>query len=326
MTTIAYCALPIITSMQATIKIARDLKSCIEAWINYLDHNMMYSKHTLDAYMTDVFYFLQFLSNHYEQSISLNKLADVTIQDFRAWLASRKKEDLKTTSNTRALSVIRNFFRYLNSKHNIDNKNIFTIKILKNYKTLPKSLSLDEAMEATQLIENISKKRWIGLRDKAILILLYGCGLRISEALSLKKSNFQDNNQKLIIKGKGQKERVIPVLPQVAESISKYMESCPHELIEEIFVGASGKKLNPDVFRANLRELKKSIGLPNYASPHAFRHSFATHLLNQNGDLRTIQVLLGHQSLSTTQKYTKLYINNLIDSYSSFHPKSRFAK
>ena len=199
-------------------------------------------------------------------------------------------------------------------------------KILKNYKPLPKGLSLDEAVEATQLIENISKKRWIGLRDKAILMLLYGCGLRISEALSLKESSFQDNHQKLIVKGKGQKERMIPLLPQVAESIHQYLESCPHEITEEIFVGASGKKLNPDVFRSNLRELKKSMGLPDYASPHAFRHSFATHLLNQSGDLRTIQVLLGHQSLSTTQKYTKLDINNLIDSYSSFHPKSRAAK
>jgi len=306
-----------------TIKIAKELQIYIEEWLVYLQYNMIYSEHTLDAYVTDLFYFLSFIYGHYQKSVSIAMISDLSIQDFRAWLASRKKNNLKTSSNSRALSVIRSFYKYLKIKKNIDNKNIFAIKILKNTQNLPRGIPLDSAIEATKMIETISKHRWVGLRDKAVLMLLYGCGLRISEALSVNKQDFKDDSSYIIIQGKGQKERSVPILPKVKNAIMEYIDSCPYELMDHIFVGIGGKKLNPDVFRANLRELKKSIGLPEYASPHAFRHSFATHLLNEDGDLRTIQVLLGHKKLSTTQRYTKVDLKNLISMYSNFHPKSK---
>ena len=308
------------------IKIAKELQLIIEEWLNYLKNNLVYSRHTLDAYATDLFYFFNFIHHHYQESVSISIISNLQIQDFRAWLAARKKDNIKTVSNARALSVIRNFYRYLKNKKHIENKNVFTIKILKNTKTLPKGLPLDATIEAIKTIESLPKQRWIGLRDKAVLMLLYGCGLRINEVLSLHHKDFKDNMTQLIVKGKGNKYRIVPVLQQVRSALEEYIHSCPNNLNDFIFVGISGKKLNPDVFRSNLRKLKKSLGLPEYTSPHAFRHSFATHLLNQNGDLRTIQVLLGHKSLSTTQKYTKIDVQNLMSAYSSFHPKSKINK
>ena len=310
----------------ATIKIAKELQILIEEWLSYLKDNLIYSGHTLDAYATDLFYFLSFIHTHYQQSISIDMIANLSIQDFRSWLAARKRDNLKTTSNARSLSVIRSFYRYLKSKKDIDNKNVFAIKILKNNKSLPKDLPLESTIEATKIIETLPKQRWVGLRDKAILMLLYGCGLRISEVLSLNKNDFRDSMASLIVKGKGKKDRMVPILPQVKSAVIDYMESCPYQMEDSIFVGVGGKKLNPDVFRANLRGLKKSLGLPEYTSPHAFRHSFATHLLSQDVDLRTIQTLLGHKSLSTTQRYTKVDVSSLMSAYSNFHPKSKRSK
>ena len=309
-----------------TIKIAKELQTIIEEWLGYLKNNLGYSIYTLNAYVTDLFYFLNFIHNHYQEPVSISVVSNLQIQDFRAWFAARKKNNVKTVSNARALSVIRNFYKYLKTKRHIDNKNVFAIKILKNAKTLPKGLPLDATIEAIRAIENLPKQRWVGLRDKAVLMLLYGCGLRISEVLSLYYKNFKDNMTQLVVKGKGNKDRMVPVLPQVKRALNEYISACPHELNNGIFVGVSGKKLNPNVFRSNLRELKKSLGLPEYTSPHAFRHSFATHLLNQDGDLRTIQELLGHKNLSTTQRYTKVDVHNLMYAYSSFHPKSKMNK
>ncbi|WHQ46669.1 MAG: tyrosine recombinase XerC [Candidatus Midichloria sp.] len=308
------------------IKIAKELQILIEEWLSYLKDNLVYSEHTLDAYATDLFYFLSFIHNHYQQSVSIDIIANLSIQDFRSWLAARRRDNLKTTSNARSLSVVRSLYRYLKSKKDIDNKNVFAIKILKNSKNLPRDLPLESAIEATKIIETLPKQRWIGLRDKAILVLLYGCGLRIGEVLSLSKNDFRDSMSSLIVKGKGKKDRMVPILPQVKSAVADYIKSCPYQLEDHMFIGVGGKKLNPDVFRANLRELKKLLGLPEYTSPHAFRHSFATHLLSQDGDLRTIQTLLGHKSLSTTQRYTKVDVSSLISAYSNFHPKFKRSK
>lgn len=305
-----------------SIKLSKELQSCIKSWTNYLANNLLYSDHTLTAYVTDLFYFLEFLQRHTQEDISLQAFQDLSIQDFRAWLADRKRRSIKTTSNARALSVMRNFYKYLKQNEQIDNQNIFFIKIAKINKPLPRAISEECAMDGIHLIEKMAPKTWVGMRDKAILLLLYGCGLRISEALSLSRSSFIEGGVKVIVKGKGGKERMIPVLPQIIEAVSNYISSCPYSLDSELFfVGAGGKKLNPDVFRANIRKLKKSVGLPAHTSPHAFRHSFATHLLNESGDLRVIQELLGHKNLSTTQRYTKVDLKNLQSSYENFHPR-----
>ncbi len=308
------------------VSISADLKILVKDWVTYLSELRKYSKNTCNAYVTDLFYFMSFISNHHGGiQVDLKLLSGLEVQDFRAWLANRKKQDLKATSNARALSTLRAFYKYLNSQKITENKNIFNIKINKVNKALPKALLPKSAIEATKIIEILSKKDWIGARDTAIILLLYGSGLRIGEVLSLKLSDIPKScDGMLIVKGKGNKERLVPILPEVLDAINSYINQCPYDTSEHgLFKGANGKLLNPDVFREAIRKLKNTLGLPHYTTPHAFRHSFATHLLGNGGDLRTIQELLGHQSLSTTQRYTKVDAENMMAAYRTFHPRSK---
>ncbi|MBA8666567.1 tyrosine recombinase XerC [Holosporaceae bacterium 'Namur'] len=312
-----------------SVLISTELKSIVKDWISYLSNIKKYSKHTCNAYVTDLFYFISFISScNGGEQVDLKLISALEVQDFRAWLAGRKNKDLKATSNARALSTLRTFYKYLSNQKIIENKNIFNIKINKVNKPLPKALLPKSAVEATKIIEILAKKDWVGARDTAILLLLYGAGLRISEVLSLKLCNIPKNsNEMLLIKGKGNKERFIPLLPKILDATNHYIKHCPYDISEnEVFRGANGGVLNPDVFRQTIRSLKNTLGLPHYTSPHAFRHSFATHLLGSGGDLRTIQELLGHQSLSTTQRYTKVDAENMINSYKRFHPRSKEVK
>ncbi len=304
------------------IKIDKEVQGIIKTWMEYLSQQKRYSEHTSKAYITDLFYFINFINSHNENIVTTKVLQGFSTQDFRSWLASRKRRDLLGSSNARALSVVRSFYRYLKKSHDIENQAIFNMQISNANKPLPKALSKDAALEATNNIEIMSDD-WTGKRDQAILSLMYGAGLRISEVLSIKKSDLnQFANSQLLIKGKGGKERVVPIMQFIINSINSYITDCPYDLSDKIFVGSKGKNLNPDVFRHRLQKLRKFLNLPDYASPHAFRHSFATHLLAGGGDIRTIQELLGHQSISTTQRYTKIDAENLISAYKKFHPKS----
>ena len=313
------------------IKITKQLQDYLLEWINYLENHLQYSQHTTKAYLTDTFYFFVFLNKHFGEQVSLELLRNITIRDIRSWLAVRKNNDIQTISNSRALSVLRSFFKFLKEEHSIKNEAVFNIKISKIPKPLPRALVPNQAISATEVIKDISLKSWIGLRDKAILLLMYGCGLRISEVLSLTQSAtgintegkaISINSDTIAIKGKGNKERMVPLLPQIKEAIISYVEACPYTLEDLLFFGANGKPLNPNVFRANVRNLRKSMGFPDYTSPHAFRHSFATHLLNNGGDLSTIQDLLGHKNISSTERYAKVNVESLIENYSKSHPRS----
>ncbi len=308
----------------STVNLASDLQTAIIEWQKHLKFERHYSEHTLSSYVTDLFYFIHFLNEHHNQTATLSLLANVSIRDIRSWLAKRAMAKLKSTSNSRAVSVIRNFYRFLSNQYHIENQAAFNIKILNKNKPLPKALPPDNAIIATKMIDHVSQDYWIGKRDVAIMMLLYGCGLRISEALSITThdiTSIQDNQ--ILIKGKGKKERYVPILPQVHDAITQYITLCPYDLQQgQIFKGKSGKDLNPNVFRVNVRKLKQILNLPSHTSPHAMRHSFATHLLGNGGDLRTIQELLGHESLSTTQRYTKLDSASIIDQYRQFHPRS----
>ncbi len=302
-------------------------KEYIDSWYLYLKNQRHYSIHTLKAYKTDLHYFLEFIYSHTAESITPNLLANLTVRDFRAWLAYRKQSSIKSISNARALSVIRGFFNYLEKIYGITNQEIFIIKIRRVVKPLPRALTVQSAMKVTSVISNIqtSQEIWIGLRDYAIVLLLYGCGLRIGEVLSLTLRNFQDDIDYVTVKGKGNKERSVPILLIVREAVLEYIKRCPYniEKIGALFVGAQGKKLNPDVFRAKIRLIRSSLGLPSYTSPHAFRHSFATHLLSKGVDLRVIQELLGHSSLTATQRYTKIDSESLVKDYMKFHPRAK---
>ena len=306
------------------IKIDQEIKKCLTAWISYLKNNLNYSPNTITAYITDIYYFFQFLCSHQDKTIKLKLLGTLELHDFRAWLAYRKRNKIACISNNRSLSAIKNFYKFLTTNYNIENQNINTIKISKIHKPLPKSLPVKSAVDIMNTISQISKIPWLGQRDKAIVYLLYGCGLRISEALNLKLSHFSQQDSKIIIMGKGQKEREIFIMPIVKEQIDKYINECPFTFSRDsfIFKGKNGNKLNADVLRKNIRKLKAALFLPDFTSPHSLRHSFATHLLsNSNGDLRAIQELLGHKSLSTTQRYTKVEISHLMETVANFHPK-----
>lgn len=307
-----------------SIPISPNLKIIISEWFNHLKNNKKYSNHTIKAYITDLFYFLEFIHKHTEEKISLEELSKLQVRDFRSWLAARNRENHEQTSNARALSVIRSFFKYLKKFHQVDNQQIAAIKLGAVKKPLPKALSKEKAIEASRAISELSDT-WVGQRDLALLTLIYGTGLRIGEALSLQKKDIPVNdNTPIRVKGKGNKERIVPVMNYVISEIEKYIAACPYNLEEgPLFLGERGGALNPDVFRARLRALRGYLGLPEHTTPHSFRHSFATHLLAGGGDIRTIQELLGHENISTTQRYTKIDAENLLVNYKAFHPLGR---
>jgi integrase/recombinase XerC len=295
----------------------------ISEWLEYLKGVKKHSKHTLKAYATDFYLFLEFINSYTDKIIDEDLLTSLEIRDFRSWLANRKTSAHKSTSNARALSTLKSFFRFMKKHYGITNDAVFTVTIKKVEKPLPKSLSIQNAMQVITNTDLLSSETWVAKRNKAVLMLLYGAGLRVSEALSLQFNQIPKNEQPLNIIGKGNKEAPIYLLPEVIESIEVYTSSCPHDLTSgPLFVGVRGGELNPSAFRKELKSLVRTLNLPEHTSPHSFRHSFATHLLAKGGDIRVIQELLRHDSISTTQRYTKVDPSHLIESYKSFHPRS----
>jgi integrase/recombinase XerC len=297
----------------------------IDAWRQWLGVERNCSAHTLDAYGRDLAAFLNFLSEHQGHRPGLNDLGSLTTSDFRGYLARRAGDGLTRSSTARALSSLRNFFRFLEKRGLAANAAIGAVRTPKLPRGVPKPLSVEDAKlsldEAFSLHE---KKPWQGIRDRALFTLIYGCGLRISEALGLSVCDVPEGDA-ITITGKGNKDRVVPLLPIVKQRIGEYLVHCPYKLKprDPLFVGARGQRLNPGVVQRQMREIRKSLGLPETATPHALRHSFATHLLAGGGDLRTIQELLGHASLSTTQRYTEVDAKRLIDIYKDAHPRAR---
>ena len=291
-----------------------------KSWHEYLKSEKGFSDHSVEAYITDLDYFCQFVSNHLATFCNIKSLESLSIKDFRSWLAYRHREGLAFSSTNRALAAVKNFFKYLIKYHQFSNKAIFTLKSPKQPSSLPKALNEEQTFIALEEKELETHEQWLNLRDQALLYLLYACGLRISEGLSIKLKDL--NKDTLIIKGKGNKERIVPIIPLVIEKIRYYLSLCPYNLEKDdfVFVGKQGKKLDPGVFQRHIRVLRNSLNLPESTTPHSFRHSFATHILANGGDLKSIQDLLGHKDLSTTQKYTKVDANHLINIYKKTHP------
>ena len=305
------------------IAIDEKLRELVENWLEWLEHQKSSSLHTITAYQIDITNFLKFVSGHIGGQVNYNNLAELSVRDFRSWLANRSSEKFIATSTARALSVVRSFYRYIDKTEQIENPAIFHIRTPKLAKPLPKALHTEQAINSLELVGDSHKEEWTKLRDVALLTLIYGSGLRISEALAITPNDINIGTTSVIIKGKGNKERLIPILPQIIEAIEEYKKLCPHQLEsnEPLFRGSRGKALRPEIFQKEIRNLRISLGLPDTATPHAFRHSFATHLLASGGDLRTIQELLGHADLSTTQRYTKIDHERLLSAYKSAHPK-----
>jgi integrase/recombinase XerC len=249
-------------------------------------------------------------------------LQQLETRDIRAWLASRS-QCFEAASTARALSTVKSFFRYLEKQEQVKNAAIFNIRGPRLKKALPRALAEGQAAEALQSIGQQHEEEWVNKRDVALLVLIYGCGLRISEALSLRCQDVPQGDV-LTITGKGNKQRQVPVLPAVKEAIQQYIASCPYPFtpLSPLFLGKRGKALDPAIFQLQLRKLRAALNLPESTTPHAFRHSFATHLLSAGGDLRSIQELLGHASLSTTQRYTHVDKARLLKAYKGAHPRA----
>ncbi len=267
-------------------------------------------------------HFYKFIATHIGNLPTVSDISSLMLKDFRAWLANRVSCNMQHSSNARAVAVLKNFYRYAKRHYAWQESKIFCINMKNLQKPLSKALSINEAFEVLENIDFMHKLEWTGIRDAALLYLLYGCGIRISEAIGLAMHDIDFSNSTIKVHGKGAKERLLPLLEKAASAIREYMHVCPYDIAKgPIFRGARGGILDPNVVRASLRKLRIQYGLPDYTTPHAFRHSFATHLLDEGADLRVIQELLGHESIATTQRYTKVSIERLKKAYKTYHPR-----
>ncbi|MGC2857598.1 tyrosine recombinase XerC [Novispirillum sp. DQ9] len=298
------------------------LRAVIDAWLDWLEAERRASAHTVAAYARDLAAFLGFLGGHVGGQPDMAMLAGLSAADFRAYLAARTAEGLSRTSVARAMSTLRGFFKFLDRSGRLSNQAISTVRSPRPPRVAPRPLGEDEARDALETIGELQEEPWLAARDIALFTLLYGCGLRIGEALALNVGDAPAGDT-MIVTGKGAKQRLVPVLPIVREAVADYLERLPYDRSADapLFVGARGKRLNPGVVQRQMRRLRPYIGLGDSATPHALRHSFATHLLARGGDLRTIQELLGHTSLVTTQRYTQVDATHLASVHAKAHPR-----
>jgi integrase/recombinase XerC len=305
-----------------------DVAAEIAHWLTHLGAERRMSPKTLEAYRRDVGQFLGFMAEHLGGVPSLQDLARLTPQDVRAFMAARRAGGSSGRSLMRTLAGARSFARFLERNGKGKVAALAAVRAPKVSKTLPKPLAAAAARRMTETDLRAGEERapWILARDAAALALLYGSGLRISEALSLKPADMStaETSGALVVTGKGGKTRMVPMLPQILKLIAQYTTLCPFELPPNgpLFVGARGRALSPRILQLTMERLRGALGLPDTATPHALRHSFATHLLARGGDLRAIQELLGHASLSTTQIYTAVDSDRLLEVYKSAHPRA----
>ena len=303
---------------------APDLAEAIAAWQSWLETERRLSVHTGAAYMRDLKLFLDFLVEHQGGFADLAALEALGHGDFRSYLAQRAMNDRARSSTARALSVLRGFFRFLERTDRARNDAIGAVRTPRLPHSVPKPVAAGDALAIiAEAGDTARKKPWVAARDTALLLLLYGAGLRIDEALSLNEDQAPSGDS-LRVLGKGGKERIVPILPAVREAVAAYLQACPYVVPGgPLFLGARGGRLNAGVVQRELRRIRGALGLPDTATPHALRHSFATHLLQAGGDLRAIQELLGHASLSTTQRYTEVDTATLVAVYNDAHPRAR---
>jgi integrase/recombinase XerC len=303
--------------------VTADLRAAIGLWAGWLAGERRASGHTIAAYGRDLAFFLDFLTEHRGELPSLSSINELRPADFRAYLAHRAQEQIERSSLARAMSVLRGFVRFVERRGLASTTALAALRAPKLPHGVPKPLTIEDAIGSLDAVGDLAAKDWQGKRDTAILALLYGCGLRLSEALGLSRAE-APLGEIVAITGKGGKQRLLPVLPAVRKTVADYLDACPHILSAEgpLFVGARGGPLNPRLVQRQMASLRGFLSLPETATPHALRHSFATHLLGAGGDLRAIQELLGHASLSTTQRYTSVETERLLTIYAAAHPRA----
>ena len=310
------------------LPITPEISDLTRQFLRYLNAERGLASKTLEAYERDMRQFLLFLSSYHGESVTLAMLAQMDVRGFRSFLAKRRENGASSRSLARQLSALRSFYRFLNQRKILENQAVLAVQMPKIPHSVPKPLSETKAnnvMSGADLVQRDGADPWVLARDSAVLLLLYGSGLRISEALNLNRADAPTRAKDVLrIKGKGGKERVVPVLPVAIDAISHYLDQCPHgiEPKDPLFYGERGKRLNARNIQLVMQRLRGALGLADTATPHALRHSFATHLLGNGGDLREIQELLGHASLSTTQIYTQVDKKHLLKTYKGAHPRA----
>ena len=300
-----------------------ELNSLIKEWASYNINLRNLSENSVKAYSLDLRDFLNF-SFQESGAVLISDLSNISAHTIRLWILNLRNRSVKASSLSRKISSLKNFFHWLEDSHNIFNSAISKLESPKKDKKLPRPIAINDIEKLFGALENKKEKRWIISRNQAIFLLLYTCGLRISEAIDMKTSALPLNTS-VLVKGKGKKERMVPILNITNQAIENYKNQCPYPISnsEYVFVGIRGNRMLPRSFQKAMERARNSIGLPSSTTPHSLRHSYATHLLNAGTDLRSIQKLLGHSTLSSTQIYTQIEQKRLLQVYKSTHPREK---
>jgi integrase/recombinase XerC len=303
---------------------APDLAEALRTWARWLKVEKNVSPHTLRAYENDLAQFITFLCEHHGRQTSINDLSETSLRDFRSWMSRQTMDGASAATRARALSGLKNFFKWMDREGVMHNPSLHILRTPKQPHKLPRPLFEKQALQVLEDNDNEDTPPWVVLRNQALLTMLYGCGLRINEALALNISDVPRDGFMRVM-GKGRKERQVPVLQIVEDELAAYRAKCPfpEEPHRPLFVGVRGKRLRQQIVQKAMRDMRAHLGLPATATPHALRHSFATHLLQNGANLREIQELLGHASLSTTQRYTEINAKELISIYKNAHPRAK---
>jgi integrase/recombinase XerC len=306
-----------------TLSIPPAQRDALARWLDHLRALDGLAANTSTAYAHDVTGFLAFLARHHGESEGLHAVANVAQTDLRSWMAFERARGQSPRSLARSLSAVKNFVAWLADREGVDATTVLSARGPKFRRKLPRPLTIDGAQDMIATVGDQAREDWIAARDIAVLTLLYGCGLRISEALGLTGAS-HPLPEVLRITGKGGKTRLVPTLPVTRDAVATYARLCPYDLTkpDPLFRGTRGGALNPRLIARVMEKARMQLGLPATATPHAMRHSFATHLLSAGGDLRSIQELLGHASLSTTQAYTSVDAARLMEVYDKAHPRA----
>jgi integrase/recombinase XerC len=306
------------------LSVPAGVASAVTQWLDWMKGERRLAENTVKAYERDLSSFIRFVAEHHGDELDSTRLYSLDPSDIRAFLAMRAGRGFARSSNARAMATVRGFVRFLDRRGLASSAAAHAVRTPKIKRSLPRSLSETDALHAIHSVAKLSDEPWLAERDAALLMLLYGCGLRIGEALALNRSS-EPFGSSLRIVGKGGKERIVPLLPRVRQALDNYLEACPHPVEPggPVFLGARGKRLDAAVAQKQVRRVRALLRLPQTATPHALRHSFATHLLAGGGDLRSIQELLGHASLATTQRYTEVDAERLVSVHRTTHPRYR---
>ncbi len=302
--------------------LSEPLQHATQAWISWMQHQKQFSEATQEAYRHDVAHFLIFISRRKKTKLTSSDLSDLSLRDFRTWLAQRHHQGLQASSMARHLSSLRNYWSYLSRHHAVTKQALGALRSPKRPHLVPKSLSYQDLEDVLDHLSDHDVP-WVAARNKALLILLYGAGLRLNEALSLDRDIFPLSDT-LRVTGKRRKTRLVPLLPKIKTALDSYIKQLPLQHTQQaLFIGVQGKRLQAGVVQRLMRDLRQTLGLADHTTPHALRHSFATHILENGGDLRAIQELLGHDSLTTTQRYTEVNSQKLHQIHLQCHPRAR---